>query len=36
MIDDSDMFRLWVELCDAIGSLLSMRGEPRFEAGDDA
>jgi hypothetical protein len=36
MIDDSDIFRLWADDCVAIGSFLSVRGEPRLDAGDDA
>lgn len=35
-MDDSDMLRLWGEGCVAMGSLLSVRGEPRADAGEDA
>ena len=34
MMDDSDMLRLWVEECVAMGSRLSVRGEPRLDDGD--
>lgn len=36
MIDGSDMLRLWVDDCAASGSRRSTRGEPRFDAGEEA